>query len=340
MKKLILGIETSCDDTSLALLSGTVGEPRKRPDLRAHLCFSQGFLLKKWGGVIPEIAARNHLEKLTPLLSEIFDQSGTDPSSLDAVSVTTCPGLLGPLLTGLNLAKTLCLIFEIPLFSINHLYAHLEAIHLTTPIDYPYIGVLISGGHGLYALVESPVDFQILGKTLDDAPGEAFDKGGKMLGLGYPAGREVDQWAAKGDPLKHSFPVCLKSKNDFNLSFSGVKTALRNFLEKRGGIYGELSHICAGYQKAIIDALELKLSLVMKKFGSLPIVVGGGVACNSELRKRFRQSFNSIYFVAPEFCTDNGAMIANYALRTWGDAIPFPQCLEVNARNRFLQKTP
>ena len=336
MKKLILGIETSCDDTSLAILSG---KRQEKPHIHAHLCFSQSFLLKKWGGVIPEIAARNHLEKLTPLLEEVFNDSGLDASSLNAVAVTTNPGLMGPLLTGLNLAKTLCLIFEIPLYSINHLYAHLEAIHLTNSIDYPYIGVLISGGHGLYALVSSPVDFQILGKTLDDAPGEAFDKGGKMLGLGYPAGQKIDEWASKGDASKFSFPVCLKSKNDFNLSFSGVKTALRNFLEKRGGVHDDLAHICAGYQKAITDALELKLSLVVKKFGSLPIVVGGGVACNSELRKRFHKSFNSIYFVQPKFCTDNAAMIANYALRTWENAISFPQCLEIDAKNRFLQKT-
>ena len=340
MEKLILGIETSCDDTSLALLSGSVNRPNQKPHLVNHLCFSQGLLLEKWGGVIPEIAARNHLDKLTPLLSQIFDRSGKNPASLDAVAVTTCPGLLGPLLTGLNLAKTLSLIFEIPLFPINHLYAHLEAIHLTSPLDYPYIGVLISGGHGLYALVKSPVDFQVLGKTLDDAPGEAFDKGGKMMGLGYPAGRKVDLLAAKGDPLKFPFPVCLKNKSDFNLSFSGVKTALRFFLEKRKDIQEELPHICAGYQKAIIDALELKLSLIMRKYSSLPIVVGGGVACNSELRRRFCQSFRSIYFVDPEFCTDNGAMIANYALRTWENAIPFPRCLEVDAKNRFLQKTP
>ncbi|MCY4523216.1 MAG: tRNA (adenosine(37)-N6)-threonylcarbamoyltransferase complex transferase subunit TsaD, partial [Halobacteriovoraceae bacterium] len=330
-------IETSCDDTSLALLSGS--EEGKLSRLIAHLSFSQASLMKKWGGVIPEVAARNHLAKLSPLLSEIFNQSQINPKDLDAVAVTTHPGLLGPLLTGLNMAKTLCLMYKIPLFSINHLYAHLEAIHLSDNVDYPYIGVLVSGGHGLYALVKSPFEFHILGKTLDDAPGEAFDKGGKMLGLGYPAGHLIDQWAAQGDQSKYSFPVCLKNKPNFNLSFSGLKTSLRNFLERKKDFQSELADICAGYQKAIIDALEFKLSLIIKKYDNLPIVVGGGVACNSELRRRFLQVFRRTYFVKREFCTDNGAMIANYALRTWKNAISFPQCLKVDARSRFLEKS-
>ena len=335
MEKLILGIETSCDDTSLALLQGSVDQNKRPPRILSLLNFSQEKLFEKWGGVVPEIASRNHLEKLIPLLQKIF-QENHNPEDLDAIAVTTTPGLIGPLLTGLNMAKTLALLFKLPLLSVNHLYAHLEAVHLDHTVSYPYIGVLISGGHGFYALVSSPKDFEILGETLDDAPGEAFDKGGKMLGLPYPAGKIIDELAKTGDPDRYPFPVCLKNRPDANLSFSGVKTALSRFLLEKRDIKKELPHICASYQKAIIDALELKLAGLMKDY-NLPVVVGGGVACNHELRKRFKKRFSPVYFVSPSLCTDNGAMIANYAFRNWKMAVPFPQCLKLDAKNRFTQ---
>ena len=343
--KLVLGIETSCDDTSLALLHGrphdhvAKKEEERHPLVLAHVTFSQSDLLKKWGGVVPEMASRNHLAKLRPMLDEIFQKVEEGPEDLDAIAVTAIPGLLGPLLTGINLAKTLALMFELPLFPINHLYAHLEAIHLTTPIPYPYLGLLVSGGHSLYAKVTSPKTFEILGNTLDDAAGEAFDKGGKMLGLDYPSGKIIDALAAQGDADRFPFPIGLKNSRNCQLSFSGVKTSLRHFLEKRKGTAKDrdedLPDICAGYQKAIIDALELKLGHALKKAGgNLPIVVGGGVACNSALRRRLKEGF----FVEPRYCTDNGAMIAHYALRTWDEAIPFPECLKIEAQGRFLSK--
>ena len=336
-EKIILGIETSCDDTSIALLKGDPSALSELPKLLSHQSFSQETMLAKWGGVVPEIAARNHLEKITPLLDSCFKEARINVEEIDLVAVTTHPGLLGPLLTGINCAKTLALINEIPIASVNHLYAHLEAIHLTTPVPYPYLGLLVSGGHSIYLKVTSPRDFEILGNTIDDAAGEAFDKGGKLLGLGYPAGRIIDDLAKTGDEKKFTFPISMLDSGDAMLSFSGVKTALRNFIESK--VPFEMNDVCASYQYAIVEALSRKLKKAQQiAGGNLPIVVGGGVACNSKLRQVLAAEFKNVHFVAPKFCTDNGAMIANYALRTFDQAIPFPECLSLDARGQYVSK--
>lgn len=340
-EKIILGIETSCDDTSIALLKGDPDRLSVIPTLLSHQSFSQELLLRKWGGVVPEIAARNHLEKITPLLAACFEEAGLKLSDIDLVAVTTHPGLLGPLLTGINCAKTLSLTAELPIAPINHLYAHLEAIHLTTPVAYPYLGLLVSGGHSLYLKVSGPSEFKILGNTIDDAAGEAFDKGGKLLGLGYPAGKIIDDMAVSGDPKKYHFPVSMLDSGDATLSFSGVKTALRNFIEqeKLKGKEFNMNDVCASYQHAIVEALTKKLHKAQEiAGGNLPIVVGGGVACNSKLREVLSREHKNVHFVAPKFCTDNGAMIANYALRTFHQSISFPECLGLDARGQFVSK--
>ena len=336
MMKTVLGIETSCDDTSLAILR------QKNDDaieILSFKTFSSEEILRRWGGVVPEIAARNHMEKIIPLLKEVFTEAKLNPTDIDLFAVTTFPGLLGPLLTGINVAKTCAWMWQKPILPVNHLLAHLEAINLTEKISYPYLGVLISGGHSLFLLMHSPLRHEILGTTLDDAAGEAFDKGGKILGLGYPAGKLIDQWAAQGDPNKYIFPIGLKDSKDANLSYSGVKTSLRFMLEKKPELAKEdcLADLCASYQKAIIDALELKLSYAIKKSNlkNLPLVVGGGVACNSEIRQRFSKKYPGVFFVAPKFCTDNGAMIANFGLRTFDYAIAYPKCLEIDARGKY-----
>ncbi|MBD67006.1 MAG: tRNA (adenosine(37)-N6)-threonylcarbamoyltransferase complex transferase subunit TsaD [Halobacteriovoraceae bacterium] len=337
--KLVLGIETSCDDTSVAI----IGE-----SILSHVSFSQIECLKSWGGVVPEIAARNHLAKITPLLEEAKKQAGVSFKEISLLAVTSYPGLLGPLLTGINAAKTLSLIYQKPILPVNHLYAHLEAIHLTERISYPYLGVLLSGGHSLFVLAHSPGRFEILAGTIDDAAGEAFDKGGKLLGLGYPAGHIIDKLAQQGDAKRFEFPIGLKSSADARLSFSGTKTALRVFLEKNKELSLEkdsqdLKDICASYQKSIVDAVALKLKYALKELkqfniNQCPIVVGGGVACNSHLRACLQQKFKNVYFVSPQFCTDNGAMIANYGKIYFEDQIPFPECLEIDAKNRFINK--
>jgi N6-L-threonylcarbamoyladenine synthase len=343
-EKLILGIETSCDDTSFALLRGNPDQLGELPTLLSHQSFSQELMLAKWGGVVPEIAARNHLEKITPLLASCVEKAGIDFKSVDLIAVTTHPGLLGPLLTGINCAKTLALIYNLPIASVNHLYAHLEAIHITKSIPYPYLGLLVSGGHSIYLKVSSPSEFEILGNTIDDAAGEAFDKGGKLLGLGYPAGKIIDDLALTGDAKKYQFPISMLDSGDATLSFSGVKTSLRNFIEantdKDFNANNMMNDVCASYQYAIVEALSRKLQKAIEKSGmkNPPIVVGGGVACNSFLRKTLEANYSNVNFVTPKFCTDNGAMIANYALRTFNDSIPFPECLKLDARGQFVSK--
>ena len=359
--KLVLGIETSCDDTSICLLSGYPGKDSPTPEILSHLSFSQENILKKWGGVVPEIASRNHLAKLTPLIQEAFLQAKLDPKDIDLLGVTTHPGLLGPLLTGLNAAKSISLIFEKPIFPVNHVYAHLEAIHLSKGLNitYPYFGLIVSGGHSLYLLVNSPHEFEIMGTTRDDAAGEAFDKGGKLIGLGYPAGKIIDEMAKEGDPKTFEFPIGLKHSKDASLSFSGVKTAMRQFIidhpeyalkesslpEKGTQARANLANLCASYQEAIVKALVLKATFALEKAitisekNDLQLVVGGGVACNSRLRSVLQDKFKDSFFVEPKFCTDNGAMIANFALRNWEHAVPFPEGLSLDAKSSFIKKT-
>ena len=342
----VLGIETSCDDTSMCLLSADMDAPEQQPEILAFKSFNQDTVLREWGGVVPEIAARNHMMKLGPLMEEIFEMASLSPSDIDMIGVTTHPGLLGPLLTGLNGAKSLSLLFKLPIVPVNHLYAHLEAIHLTKNIEYPYLGLLVSGGHSMYLLAHSATEFELLGTTIDDAAGEAYDKGGKLLKLGYPAGMIIDNLAKEGDPKAHKFPIGMQSSKDAMLSFSGVKTSLRLFVEKNGMPTEEqMPDVCASYQHAIVSALELKLRYALEsakeKLGRPVdnIVVGGGVACNSYLRKVLNEKYDHVHFVEPRFCTDNGAMIANYTLRSFKDnQIPFPECLSLDARSRFISK--
>ena len=339
---IILGIESSCDDTSVCLLRGK-GQPGP-PEILSLQHFSQETLLKEWGGVIPEIAARNHSAKLTPLLSGAFEEAGITLEDLNLVGVTTEPGLLGPLLTGLNAAKTLCWLKRLPLVPINHLHAHVEAIHLSRPTTYPYLGLVVSGGHTLFLAARSETRFEVLGTTLDDAAGEAFDKGGKLLGLGYPAGRVIDELAKGGRIQKDLFPIGLADKKDANFSYSGVKTSLRNFLRQHPPdtlSSDQLKDICASYQYAIVEAVVLKTRFALQAAprSDLPIVVGGGVACNSYLRKRMGEEYPQALFVEPRFCTDNGAMIANHALRSHkSNAIAWPDSLLVDAGARYIDK--
>lgn len=354
--KIYLGIETSCDDTSIAIIKKDIEDSFATPEILAFNSFSQETMLRKWGGVVPEIAARNHLEKLVPLIDATFKDANLSVKDIDTIGVTTNPGLLGPLLTGLNAAKSIALFNKSEIVPVNHLFAHIEAIHLTEPTKYPFIGLLVSGGHSIYFLVRSETVFEMLGSTIDDAAGEAFDKGAKLMGLGYPGGKMIDDFAKLGDHTKFEFPIGLKSSKDSNLSYSGVKTSLRQFLEKNPEFYcdeNEISNgkmpgqdtydLCASYQHAIISALLLKMRYAVQKAKELtgkdlPIVVGGGVACNSYLRTKLKEKFPIVKFVSPKYCTDNGAMIANYASRTAESAIKFPDCLYIDARGRFISK--
>src|SRR5690606_41226362 len=276
--------------------------------------YNQDFILEKWGGVVPELAARSHVKAIPPLLDVTFKEAGIAPEDIEAVAVTTHPGLIGSLLTGINLAKTFSLLHKLPIIPVNHLYAHLEAIHLTEEVSYPYLGVLVSGGHSAFMWVKGPNDMEILGTTLDDAAGEAFDKGGKLLGVGYPAGKIIDDIAVNGDPKKIPFPISYLRDRPGKMSFSGLKTSLRVKLEKMTPeeIQAELPHLCAGYQEAIVQTLRVKAEEVIEKIlekklrsFDTPIVIGGGVACNSRLRELFNERFKNVHAVKPIYSTDN-----------------------------------
>ncbi len=331
----VLGIETSCDETSVSILSN---DPK--PHIVDTLTYSQIELYEKWGGVVPEIASRNHLKKIIPLYKDLLFKNNISEKNIDLIGVTTHPGLLGPLLTGLMLAKSISLIHKTPIYPVNHLFAHIEAIHMTQEISYPYLGVVLSGGHSFFSIVKSANEIEVFASTIDDAAGEAFDKGGKIMGLNYPAGVQIDKASKTGSSSFHSFPRGLsKDKETMNMSFSGIKTSLRMYCEKEivKADSDSFQNICASYQEAIIDTVLIKLKLAHQKF-NLPIVFGGGVACNSRLREKSKSQFSEVYFVDPSFCTDNAAMIANLAYLNRDYKITFPESLDIEASSRFIDK--
>ena len=341
-KRIILGVETSCDDTSICILEVT--DNTKILSLNS---FNQDFLLAKWGGVVPELAARSHVKAILPLLDICFKEAQVKPNEITEVAVTTHPGLVGSLLTGINLAKTFALINELPITPVNHLFAHLEAIHLTEQISYPYLGLLVSGGHTAFMWVKGPNEMEVIGTTLDDAAGEAFDKGGKLMGVGYPAGKIIDELAKSGDRKKFAFPISYLRDRPGKMSYSGLKTALRVKLQKMtlDEVSIELPNIAASYQEAIIQTLKIKTTEIIEKVLNLnvktfnyPIIIGGGVACNSRLRALMQESFTDVHVVAPQFCTDNAGMIANWAARVPELTIDFPECLKIDAQSRFVEK--
>lgn len=332
--RLVLGIETSCDDTSVAVLSGD----EQSSTVVSLVSLTSEVMLAKWGGVVPEIAAREHVKAIAPLVQVALNEAKVSINDITDIAVTSAPGLIGALLTGLHAAKTLAWVHELPVTPVPHLWAHLEAIQLSAKVSYPYLGLLVSGGHTLILKASSPSEFEVLGQTLDDAAGEAFDKGGKLMGLGYPAGRKIDELAKTGDADRYSFPVSLLKDRPGKMSFSGIKTSIRVFMEKNPTAH--LPDVCASYQHAIVQTLAIKVQEVRKlhQLGDLPIVVGGGVACNSALRETFTRKFPEVYFVEPKFCTDNAAMIAHWALRNPQAMVAFPACLSLDAKSRMIEK--
>ncbi len=318
------------------------------PKILSLNSYSQDFILEKWGGVVPELAARSHVKAIPPLLKVSFEEAGLSPDDVTEVAVTTHPGLVGSLLTGINLAKTFALMKNLPIIPVNHLFAHLEAIHLTEKVSYPYLGLLVSGGHSAFMWVKSATEMDVLGSTLDDAAGEAFDKGGKLMGVGYPAGKIIDDLAKNGDRKKYEFPISYMRDRPGKMSFSGLKTSLRVRLEKmtEEEIKSELPHLCASYQETIVDTLKIKCEEVITKIlqqdlrtFETPIVIGGGVACNSRLREVMKARFKNVHVVKPLFCTDNAGMIAHYASLVPETKVSFPECLSLDARSKFVEKT-
>ncbi|TMH46528.1 MAG: tRNA (adenosine(37)-N6)-threonylcarbamoyltransferase complex transferase subunit TsaD [Betaproteobacteria bacterium] len=315
---LVLGIETSCDETGVAVYDGTAG------GLLAHAVHSQVAMHEAYGGVVPELASRDHLQRALPVLDEALRRAGCTLGDVDGLSVTRGPGLVGALLVGVQIAKSLSAALRLPLVGVNHLEGHLLAVLLeeSAPAP-PWLGLVVSGGHTSLYEVRALGRYRALGHTLDDAAGEAFDKVAKLLGLPYPGGAQIDRLARGGDPRAVDFPRALakRPRDEFDFSFSGLKTALLQHLRQRGGVPQgqELSDLCASFQEAVVDVIADRLRAGLRLFrerfdNPTALVAAGGVAANEAIRKvlhRIAFEVGTVLVAPPaELCTDNGAMIA------------------------------
>lgn len=313
--KYVLGIETSCDETAAAIV-------RDDGVILANIVYSQLDDHKLFGGVVPEIAARAHVSLLDGLINEAFETAGVARTDIDAIAATAGPGLIGGVLVGLVTGKAMASALDIPLIGVNHLEGHALTPRLTDDVPFPYVLLLISGGHSQIVLVEDIGVYHRLGTTIDDAVGEAFDKTAKILGLGYPGGPAVERWAAEGDPTRFDLPRPLIGKPGCHFSFSGLKTAVRRHAEALGDdITDQDKHdLCAAFQVTVADimARRLKNGIAMAKEKSTrpltALVAAGGVAANTALRQQLTDTAAAadLPFVVPppKLCTDNGAMIA------------------------------
>ncbi|MBT8442451.1 MAG: tRNA (adenosine(37)-N6)-threonylcarbamoyltransferase complex transferase subunit TsaD [Gammaproteobacteria bacterium] len=311
--RAVLGIETSCDETAVAIYASQGG-------LLAHQVYSQVELHARYGGVVPELASRDHIRKLLPLVDATFAAAGIDRSALDAIAYTAGPGLIGALLVGATMAVGLAESWGLPAIPVHHLEAHLMAALLEDePPGFPFIALLVSGGHSMLIDVRGFGDYRILGQTLDDAAGEAFDKTAKMLGLPYPGGPELAALAEHGDPRAYDLPRPMLRKPGYDFSFSGLKTAVmlkvREAQARDGGIDAATrADIASSFQEAVVDSLVGKSLRAVHEIGRERLVVAGGVGANRRLRERLRESMTEaggrVYYPRIEFCTDNGAMIA------------------------------
>jgi tRNA N6-adenosine threonylcarbamoyltransferase len=311
-KTLILGIETSCDETAAAIVEN--GE-----DVLASLLYSQEKIHGRFGGVVPELACRQHVSVISEVVSDVLTRAKVNLQDLSAVAVTQGPGLMGALLVGVSYAKALAFRNHLPLIGVNHLEGHIAAVHLEkVEVVLPAVALVVSGGHTNLYYVPARGPLKLLGRTIDDAAGEAFDKGAKMLGLPFPGGPAIDRASGMGDPRAVDFPRPYLKQANLDMSFSGLKTALRYYLERTGvpkdnGV--GVSDVAASYQQAIIDVLIGKTISGANRCGARSVFVTGGVAANSALRRQLAEhcAKHDLRLIIPEpaHCTDNGAMIAS-----------------------------
>lgn len=312
---LLIAIESSCDETAAAVI-------RDDGEILSEVVASQAHLFAEYGGVVPEIASRAHMERILPVIDQAVKRAGIQLSDLDAVAVTNCPGLAGSLLVGVVAAKTLALTLGVPLIAVNHLMAHVYACRVAAQKDvFPCVGLIVSGGHTSLYRCAHPLDFTLLGATIDDAAGEAFDKVAAMLGLPYPGGPNIQRAAEQGNPKAYHFPRTFKNDSEnLNFSFSGLKTAVRYQLVGEGKHSFESleisdqqrADIAASFQAAVVDVLATKARQALQKTGMKNLCVGGGVAANGVLRARLESDakrFGYTFYTAPlKLCTDNAVM--------------------------------
>jgi N6-L-threonylcarbamoyladenine synthase len=301
----ILGIETSCDETAAAVVAdGT--------DVLSSVVSSQVDLHARFGGVVPEIASRAHVELLTPVVAEALVEAGVDSENIGAVAATIGPGLIGSLLVGVSAAKATALVWGVPFVGVNHLEAHLYASFLEEPhLDLPALVLLVSGAHTMLVAMEAHGRYRLLGTTIDDAAGEAFDKVARFLGLGYPGGPAIDRLAMEGDPAAVAFPRSLKDEG-YDFSFSGLKTSVITYVRKHPDV--STADVAASFQEAVVDVLVSKARRAAREMGAKALVIGGGVAANSSLRERVLDACIADglqpFLPSRSMCTDNAAMVA------------------------------
>jgi N6-L-threonylcarbamoyladenine synthase len=306
---IILGIETSCDETAAAVVVDGI-------QILSSVVSSQIEVHHPYGGVVPELASRKHMETIVPVVTEALAISGMDSKQLDAIAVTQGPGLVGALLVGFCFAKSFAFALDIPWVGVNHLEGHINSLFLEeNPPSFPFVALLASGGHTSIYHVTSHTGFEMMGQTRDDAAGEAFDKVAKMLGLGYPGGGVIDRLATQGNPENIAFPRPFLDKSTFDFSFSGLKTAVRRYIQKNRDTYQQqIPDIVAGFQEAVVDVLSFKVVHAAMVKGCEHIALVGGVAANNRLRKRVRQDADlkglTVHIPCVDLCGDNAAMIA------------------------------
>ncbi|MHB1130553.1 MAG: tRNA (adenosine(37)-N6)-threonylcarbamoyltransferase complex transferase subunit TsaD [Ilumatobacteraceae bacterium] len=321
---VVLGIETSCDETAAAVVMGG-------NDVLSSVVATQLDIHARFGGVVPEIASRAHVEAMTPVIARAIDESGVPIERIDAIAATVGPGLIGALLVGVSTAKAMALVLERPFVGVNHLEAHLYAALLDDPsVQFPMLVLLVSGGNTLFVEMRGHGDYSIIGQTIDDAAGEAFDKVARFLGLGYPGGPAIDSEARNGDATAIEFPRAMLH-DGLDVSFSGLKTAVINHVRKNPSV--KTADVAASFQAACIEVLIVKARRAAKQIGARTVALGGGVAANSLLRAEMATvcETDGLHLVLPSMsmCTDNAAMIASagwYRLRSDG-----PSTLDMGA---------
>ena len=305
----VLGIETSCDETGIALYDDSLG-------LMADLLYSQIDVHKAYGGVVPELASRDHIRKCLPMIDQILAQTETKPDQIDAIAYTEGPGLIGALLVGASIAKSLALAWNIPAIGIHHMEGHLQATQLTeTPTQYPFVALLVFGGHTQLMACSQPGEYEILGESMDDAAGEAFDKVAKMLGLGYPGGPQVAALATHGAKGRFHFPRPMTQKAGLNFSFSGLKTHTMNTLRAlKDPSDQDRADIARAFEDAVVETIKIKCTRALAQTGYPTLVLAGGVSANTSLRASLQALSQTLQVAVNypdlKFCTDNGAMIA------------------------------
>jgi N6-L-threonylcarbamoyladenine synthase len=309
----ILGIESSCDESGVALIDEKCG-------LMAHALYSQVAQHAEYGGVVPELASRDHVRKLLPLVDQVLEEAGTKPEEIDAIAYTAGPGLVGALLVGAMLARGLGWSWGIPVLPVHHMEGHLLAPMLEeNPPEFPFIALLVSGGHTQLVKVEGLGDYELLGDSLDDAVGEAFDKTAKLLGLGYPGGPELALLAEQGEPGRFRFPRPMTDRPGLDFSFSGLKTFALNTIKGVDGSMQDRADIALAFEQAVVETLIIKCRRALREHDARRLVVAGGVSANRHLRSALQKMAlkegAQVFFPRMEFCTDNGAMIALAGLR-------------------------